>query len=884
MLNYVYRVIIFRMTIPDKELKSKDLLELTSFSYRDVSNQLVNRLGIIRDAFRKLLLISVNSRKKTCLDSFRDRLGIGYARVLQYENPTEEELDDMAYRDAHVRANAHFRKRMKTRVGRVHARRLSCELWARRRVIDNEIEQKKDQPNAKLLGDVKYIFELFTSAALRDGIHLHDIEILFSDFLSIEVGLNHFDNVLRFLDPNHTGLITQDRLSDWVLSGNHRVYLKKWLVFRNALLRYWRTISFTRYHFDAKLQILLDLRKLARLELDMQKAALNILTRSYAKINSFPASTKAPPSGSTKMLQAMPSMRNLKLPESSRASIRKHLDATETSDAGLKLQSLYRSFHLREQSVIVRMAEDDAEKRCIFNMLFTCKGQSALLGERKLMQIVAAMIRAYGDTIERDALLPTAKSKAKNTGYKLCLHVLIYAFDTDCSGTFDESEIRLLLQCTRNLIPEKKILYYFPDVLTDTSSVQNVLNYMLPKVFWKRGILGSLGKKGDICISTLSYIKSAQLMLISQARQAARERANQAAHLTKTGALDDIDDIVPPENSQAVLFRSQMFAMRQVYLYLRCVFGRIRRQANENNLAILWKDAFTQNFSTASLLRYAIAIHLEPSTGINRMLNTELPHLLHYLVDVFGWKTCFAATDVATSIYNISNKKDILWMTTSELEKYMLSLFIDTQTRWNVKNKSFAFIRLRKDAESRMLSVARQQSVLISMGFPDINVAETNHRCFILGLFYHLRTNEIYVEDSSIDWTSVPKEAVDVFILSQGLSIHDIVYLMKCAKADEQGVCVAAEFETMCVRPYDGVGEIDVNPEDCLNYAMQQIFSRLGFFGSFDRIIRYFGGSSKFYLYKRMVKALRMQKESVNDAGRLFLNELIMCVSHCAAY
>lgn len=874
------------MTIPDKELKSKDLFELTSSSYRDVSNQIVNRLGIIHDALRKLLLISVNSRKKTCLDSVKDCFGIGYARVVQFEDPTEEELEDMAYRDAHVRANAHFQKRMRTRVGKVHMRRLSCELWARRRVIDDEIDKSKSQPNAKLQGDVKYIYELFTSTALRDGIHLHDIDILFSDTLGVEVGLDHFDSVLRSLDPNRTGIVTLDRLSDWILSGSHRVYAKNRLVFRNAMLRWWRTITFTRYQFDAKLQILLDLRKLARLELDMQKAALNVLTRSYAKINSDSTSPKAnPPSGSAKMLQAMPSMRNVKLPESSRASIRKHLDATDTSNAGLKLQSLYRSFHLREQNVLVRMSEDDAERMCIFNMLFTWKGQSAILGERKLMQIVATMIQAYGETIERGASVPTTTSQGDSTGYKLCLHALIYAFDTDCSGTFDESEIRLLLQCTRNLIPEKKILYYFPDVLTDASTIQQVLNYMLPKVYWRRGILGPFGKSGDICISTLSKIKSAQLMLISQARQAARERANQAAQLTKTGVLDDIENIAPPENGQAVLLRSQMFAMRQVYSYMHCAFGRIRRQAIENNLQIVWKDAIEKSFSTTSLLRYAIAIHLEPSTGVNRMLNTELPHLLHYLVDVFGWKTdSTASSGVATSIYKISNKRDILWMTASELEGYLLSFFIETQTHWNIKNRSIALSRLRKDAESSMLSVARQQAVLISMGFPDINVAETNHRCFILGLLYHLRTNEQCVEDSTIDWTSVPKEAVDLFILSQGLSIQDVVYLMKRTKAEEQGVRVDAEFDTMFVRPYDGVGEIDINPEDYLNYAMQQVFSRLSFFGSFDRIVRYFGGGSKFSLYKRIVKALKMQKESVNDAGRIYLNELILCISHCAAY
>ena len=54
---------------------------------------------------------------------------------------------------------------------------------------------------------------------------------------------------------------------------------------------------------------------------------------------------------------------------------------------------------------------------------------------------------------------------------------------------------------------------------------------------------------------------------------------------------------------------------------------------------------------------------------------------------------------------------------------------------------------LMKDAKIRIYSIARQQAILIAMNIPNINVPETNYRCYVLGLYHFI--HEYLISSSS---------------------------------------------------------------------------------------------------------------------------------------
>jgi hypothetical protein len=183
-----------------------------------------------------------------------------------------------------------------------------------------------------------------------------------------------------------------------------------------------------------------------------------------------------------------------------------------------------------ELLLIYRMAEDDAEK-AYRKQLLTRLGRYNLLTERYIIRSVDDIIKAYGYCIPRSSSFHKSLSFKKFYRYmkrickknvevpesnvfiensvdntndndddddnnkdniieaddedKLCwdmaLEVLIYSFDTDCSGTFDEGEVRLLLECSKCKLSERKILLNFPEVKLDSSTltlVGKIFNYL----------------------------------------------------------------------------------------------------------------------------------------------------------------------------------------------------------------------------------------------------------------------------------------------------------------------------------------------------------------------------------------------------------------------
>jgi hypothetical protein len=71
---------------------------------------------------------------------------------------------------------------------------------------------------------------------------------------------------------------------------------------------------------------------------------------------------------------------------------------------------------------------------------------------------------------------------------------------------------------------------------------------------------------------------------------------------------------------------------------------------------------------------------------------------------------------------------------------------------------------LMKDAKIRIYSIARQQAILIAMNIPNINVPETNYRCYVLGLYHFIHE---YLISSSSSLSS---------ILSSGIVMINCMY------------------------------------------------------------------------------------------------------------
>jgi hypothetical protein len=73
-----------------------------------------------------------------------------------------------------------------------------------------------------------------------------------------------------------------------------------------------------------------------------------------------------------------------------------------------------------------------------------------------------------------------------------------------------------------------------------------------------------------------------------------------------------------------------------------------------------------------------------------------------------------------------------------------------------------------------------------------------------------------------------------------------------------------------------------VNPNELLKIATEDVFSQLSFLSSLHRMARFVGGRVKFMFYKKIVRILLLHREEVNYLGRMFLDEIIIGVSHCS--
>ena len=134
---------------------------------------------------------------------------------------------------------------------------------------------------------------------------------------------------------------------------------------------------------------------------------------------------------------------------------------------------------------------------------------------------------------------------------------------------------------------------------------------------------------------------------------------------------------------------------------------------------------------------------------------------------------------------------------------------------------------------------------------------------------------------SSISWNAVPKEAMLVYLLSHGFSMHDLIH-PSLVVGGVQNKYVVQSSRGPFYQADDAIRSVDiVNPRSLLEEAVSEIFPMLGCVSSVDRLCRYMGGVGNFLLYKKIVVLLTCHRDEVNFVGRMFLDEIIVGISHC---
>jgi hypothetical protein len=940
----------FRITISDGELSKNKLELLTRESYDTVRIKLIKRLRIIRETLRKLEICTINyhkldqrlTRRQKISRYLRQKFGLADNRLIHtegdppLEDPSEEEIETYEIESAHIRAKAHYQYRLKTRTGKAHLRRAQYELWARKKYhfLDFDASpSSKSRPThdpAYLLPYVEYLMDIFTiSEDHPNEIHHRDLDLLFQYYLYLDLPSTtpstsstptDYQKILQFLDPHNTGYIRQEPLVNWLLSGQHLPYEQK--PFKKILhqgLGKWIPILDTSSTKDATLKILCDMRRITRHEILSQKQALVVIDT---------------------LLEAEEKKSTLLLTNQQKKQFQNKMkELQEESElANEKLKQLKLLFNKEEQRVLSRIAEDDAEKLIQQKIYFTSQGRYFLRMEILLMRVAQEMMITVGTIIPLRSQLPNMSSSSawktnptsaphgherrgataavSGTETKValtkCLNILINCFDTDCSGTFDESEITLLLKCVKCSLPEKWILFHFPDVVLDSSSLSQVNTHLLTRVQWKRTIFAQ-----DLHISTKSFVSSSSLLLISAARQLARDKAHQAAELVNTGILLDDDDgggvggdgshgddsvtltLIPTQISEGLLTRCQLLAMRQTSEFLETPFGHIRKLAIQEELGELWDQATREQFSKLSLIRYLFCIHqidnLSPpplppssqddndlprpqvtqSSNSHRVLNSELPHLIRYAVTRFNWslKQDMSTCQALAILFKFTQETDARWIFFDEVIEILERSF-DMSTQQlparSLFTRNGTTNALLNDAKKRMDSLARQQAILIAINYPDKDVKETNYRCFILGIYRCLELFKSSSPNTSpkqgrVDWENVPFETILIYLLGQGFTYQDLVMKPYLYQSDDH-------------IDYDNT----VDPQQILSQAMSEIFSNLNCSSSLYRMIRFLGGMKSFHFYSELVQLFHSHRQEINIFGRMFLNEIMTGISHCS--
>lgn len=893
-----------RIKLSDKELKREGLDFLSEEQFHESRERIIRRLSILNDEIQKVLVIRIQKR---CARKTVD-VQVGPDGAI-----TPDALQQILVNEAHVRALASYNSRKRSRVGKAQLKRMSCELWASRRLLRDEFG-----PDRVKEAELQFFYNRFASADTNDGIDFGDFDIV-QYALSIFVRQALADSVQKELDPLGTGLISFSNLLSWISENRHKAHYRLTRDLYNGFVYAYRLAMQSLYRFYAEQTLVSKMRKIARLELDYRTKSVKALLMA-AKIppekvreyNASVADPEAPAATDHHKHQQKsrptpvfapapvvvddPATAASAVPAAPGGQYLSELKTIEVLKAeadvmNQKLGVIKKADEDRENLLLYRLAEDKAEIKCKRNF-FSLRGVYNLRTEKLIMNATDTIIEAYGHCISPGALYPwTATNKKRlssshdalsgknqrgeaaeeepyEVGWSLALAVLVYAFDTDCSGTFDEGEVRLLLECAFCALSEKKILYSFPEVRLDSATLDDVVKYLAPRIGWRRGLLHRLGSKGGVFIYKKTSWQASAMLLISNSRQMAREKAAQATALTSSGVLIEDDG---DKNDDALMMRSQIFAMRQVHMFLKTSQGQIRLHLARKRVRHWWKeDVWREGFRRRGLLRYACLLHGEWK-GI---LVTELPHLVGYLVAMLKLQTNAQVAQIAEMLAKVKVKEDVHWLSQEEAVALLEPMFVATSD--NLSSRTLlgaALVASRsatRDAVVNMNSRARQQAVLVALSFENIFVADTNYRCSVLGLDAILKENRrLGFKRSTIlmNWNRVPREATIFLLLSRG-------YLLDDLELGEIPKWVNIE------RRQGGLARDKVGVSECLRIAFEETDRVHSLPQAAYRWGRFFMGLPRYLEYKRVARTVTLQKREINERGATFLREIIKGQSH----
>lgn len=977
-----------RIAMTDDELKAGGLEVLSEAKFNESREVVVERLRMLNEEIQKIFLIRIPKR---CVP--KKNLGVGEVQVGPDGLIDPDALQEILVNEAHVRAIAKYNSRQRSRVGKVQLRRLSCELWANRRLLWDQYGKAK-----KFEAEMRFFYNRFASAETGDGIDFHDFAIV-ERALSLRIKAAVLESVKKLLDPRGTGYITFEHLLDFITGGRNQEHYHTARALYNGIVHVGKVAVQRLYTHYAQQTLVSKMRKVSRLELEFRNTSVKALllsaklpshrirehnaNRAFRNLSATKALKALEKAGHRRSSIAALSKNNqsvlellsakdkasagpevsehpwvLTIPdkptryslpplpvavaeppppsnEDLAAEIQigiqlKELSALDDSAELLnnKLQRIRTADEEGENLLLYRLAEDKAEGKCK-RRLVSRQGLYNLRTEKLIMSATDRIMEAYGFLIPPSSSYPwthrTRQHFAKNfsitsppsqqtarklnfdqsrtaldkdgddddeddddgddddvmqlpsgapheKGWDLTLAVLVYAFDTDCSGTFDEGEVRLLLKCAFCGLSEQKVLYHFPEVRLGSATLQDVVKYLAPKVGWRRGKLHRLGHKGSVYVSKKTGWQASAMLLISLSRQMAREKAMQATSLARTGALMDDDD---DRNDDAIIMRSQMFAMRQVHMFFKTSQGKIQLLLIKKKVKHWWReDCWRSGFQRQGLLQYAYLLHAERINDKGIMV-TELPHLIHYLVVTLGFKTNGNVAQLADILHGVKAKDDVTWYTRAEalalVDTMLAPSAVSSVARHALGVRILASRSAHSDAIVNMNSRARQQAILVALNFDNIFVAETNYRCSILGLSAVLKENARSKQKRSdilMNWQRVPKEATTFLLLSRGYNIDDlgIGEIPKWAEVQHRHGGIAME-------------KVDVS--ECLKVARETTSTMHTNLQAAYRWSRWMAGLPRYLEYKKIAKAVSLQKREINEAGAAFLREILKGQSHC---
>lgn len=823
-----YRRALPRMLkVSDDELRRLRLLKLTSEAYDKEKLTLDSSMAAVDRLYLRLLSAEWD-QKPTALARIStlalSRFSPIGPKMESYSNPAT--IKHFITKDANIRAIARVKERSWGRIGRTQLFRESYELWAMKHLFILKLSAELATEKAEAEASMRYLFEIYRPVSTLPGVNIEDFGLLQSALGICVNGDLEWQAVMEVLDPDNSGFICLENFLTWTLSGQYLKYSNGMMKAYNLLCNSLFQVSGLAFLIDARTRVLVNLRCLHRLELASCHANMDDLSAA-----------------------------NLPLSAHCTADISQALKVREELQEVLfsAFETLKREDERGELLLLRRIAANDAARLCMLRFL-TYSGQKQIQMESLLVHASKEMLAAVG------SCLPLSSA---HSSISIVLLPVVLSFDTDCSGAFDLDELALLLRAILRHVSEKRILLQFPELKVGTVPIPKVSQYISDVCQRKKPLLGSRGSC-DFKIWTQPNRSIAASLLISLSKQSASILSSSAAALSTPGAAVAATDAEQSVASRIV--RSQMLAMRQVRIVSRHPFGKIQELFEGHSLL----RAISAQYSRDEIIRHAYRVHREKKG----LLVTEVPHVVRYLQRVWRLLPSARMSLVLELVATVSSRKSLRWLSEEDLLTLLDSGTLTMGTR--VKNTKK---QQRFDGHYRMLSVARQQAVLITLGSRNLNAAETNYRCLLIGLDIVVREHaknanwnilRINKDNSWVSWDNVPAQALPILALSIGFSYKDVVE--DPALLDLLGAVQAHRHGAFDLELRDVFGTVK-----CLKDASK----RKGLIYDLFRESKGLAARHVWSVYyERVVKALALYHREIDKKALPFLNELLTGVSH----